>query len=70
MFRNIIKLLVAFLIISLSGLLFFGSLGYYILWFDWGGGATNKITHAIIFILLIIASVVIYSFGEKLRSRN
>lgn len=70
MFRNVIKLLVAFLIVSLSGLLFFGSLGYYIFWFDWGGGTINKITHAIIFILLIIASVVIYSFGEKLRSRN
>lgn len=70
MFKNVINWIIANLIISLSALLFFGSLGYYIIWFDWSGSMLNKITHAIILLSLIIASVAIYYFGEKLRLRD
>jgi len=67
MFKRIIKWLAANLIISLSTLLFFSSLGYYLFWFDWNVSALDKLIHTVIFILLITASVVVYAIGEKLR---
>ncbi|WP_336795691.1 hypothetical protein [Erwinia aphidicola] len=67
MFKRIIKWLAANLIISLSVLLFFSSLGYYLFWFDWNVSALDKLIHTVIFILLITASVVVYAIGEKLR---
>lgn len=70
MFKRIIKWLAADLIISLSALLFFSSLGYYLFWFDWNVSALDKLIHTVIFILLITASVVVYAIGEKLRSSD
>lgn len=70
MFKRIIKWLAANLIISLSALLFFSSLGYYLFWFDWNVSALDKLIHTVIFILLITASVVVYAIGEKLRSSD
>ncbi|VTT27924.1 Uncharacterised protein [Klebsiella pneumoniae] len=67
MFKRIVKWLTALLIISLSGLLFFSSLGYYLFWFDWNVSALGKFIYTMIFILLITVSVVIYAIGEKLR---
>lgn len=67
MFKRIIKWLAANLIISLSALLFFSSLGYYLFWFDWNVSALDKLMHTVVFILLITASVVVYAIGEKLR---
>lgn len=67
MFKRIINWLAANLIISLSALLFFSSLGYYLFWFDWNVSALDKLIHTVIFILLITASVVVYAIGEKLR---
>ena len=67
MFKRIIKWLAANLIISLSALLFFSSLGYYLFWFDGNVSALDKLIHTVIFILLITASVVVYAIGEKLR---
>ncbi|MDI3440031.1 hypothetical protein QLG07_11220 [Erwinia sp. V90_4] len=70
MFKRIVKWLTANLIISLSGLLLFSSLGYYLFWFDWNVSALDNFIHTVIFVLLITVSVIAYAIGEKLRLKD
>jgi 5-bromo-4-chloroindolyl phosphate hydrolysis protein len=50
-------------------MIFFTTLGYYVFVFSWGGSVMEIAINAVLLISLVIASIAIYYFAEKMKSR-
>ncbi len=69
MFKRASKYVVVYLMLIVSFMLFFSILGYYIFVFDWSATTLVITINAILLIILLVASIAIYYFAEKLKSR-
>ena len=69
MFKRASKYVVVYLMLIVSFMLFFSTLGYYIFVFDWAATTLVITINAILLIILLVASIAIYYFAEKLKSR-
>lgn len=69
MFKRASKYVVVYLMLIVSFILFFSTLGYYIFVFDWSATTLVITINAILLIILLVASIAIYYFAEKLKSR-
>ncbi len=68
MFERASKYVIAYLMLIVSFMLFFSTLGYYIFVFDWSVTTSEITINAALLIILLIASIAIYYFAEKLKS--
>ncbi|CAI0818380.1 Uncharacterised protein [Serratia quinivorans] len=69
MIRKIIKYSLVYMMIFISSVTFFSTLGYYILVFDWSNEASNLAINSGAFLLLVLASIAIYYIAEKIKSK-
>lgn len=69
MFERASKYVIVYLMLIVSFMLFFSTLGYYIFVFDWSVTTLEITINAALLILLLVASIAIYYFAEKLKSR-
>ncbi|EDX6465842.1 hypothetical protein CBH50_004604 [Salmonella enterica subsp. diarizonae serovar 60:r:e,n,x,z15] len=69
MFEKTIKYIFVYLMLLVSFMLFFTTLGYYIFVFSWGGSVMKIAINTVLLISLAIASVAIYYIAEKMKSR-
>ncbi len=69
MFERASKYVIVYLMLIVSFMLFFSTLGYYIFVFDWSVTTLEITTNAVLLIILLVASIAIYYFAEKLKSR-
>lgn len=69
MFERVSKYVIVYLMLIVSFMLFFSTLGYYIFVFDWSVTTLEITINAALLIILLVASIVIYYFAEKLKSR-
>ena len=69
MFKRASKYVVVYLMLIVSFMLFFSTLGYYIFVFDWSVTTLEITINAVLLIILLVASIAIYYFAEKLKSR-
>lgn len=66
--KKIIKHVLAYIMIFISALLFFSTLGYYIFIFDWHMEKKEIAINTVILTLLSVVSIAIYYFAEKLKN--
>ncbi|CAI0748256.1 Uncharacterised protein [Serratia quinivorans] len=69
MIRKIIKYSLVYMMIFISFVTFFSTLGYYILVFDWSNEPSNLAINSGAFLLLVLASIAIYYVAEKIKSK-
>lgn len=69
MFERVSKYVIVYLMLIASFMLFFSTLGYYIFVFDWSVTTLEITINAALLIILLVASIAIYYFAEKLKSR-
>ena len=69
MFERASKYIIVYLMLIVSFMLFFSTLGYYIFVFDWSVTILEITINAALLIILLVASIAIYYFAEKLKSR-
>lgn len=69
MFERASKCVIVYLMLIVSFMLFFSTLGYYIFVFDWSVTTLEITINAVLLIILLAASIAIYYFAEKLKSR-
>lgn len=69
MFERASKYVIVYLMLIVSFMLFFSTLGYYIFVFDWSVTTLEITINAALLILLLVASIAIYYFAEKLKSK-
>lgn len=69
MFERASKYVIVYLMLIVSFMLFFSTLGYYIFIFDWSVTILEITINAALLIILLVASIAIYYFAEKLKSR-
>ena len=69
MFKRASKYVVVYLMLIVSFMLFFSTLGYYIFVFDWSVTTLEITINTVLLIILLAASIAIYYFAEKLKSR-
>lgn len=69
MIRKIIKYSLVYMMIFISSVTFFSTLGYYILVFDWSNESSNLAINSGAFLLLVLASFAIYYVAEKIKSK-
>ncbi|KHO35397.1 hypothetical protein SS21_22535 [Enterobacter roggenkampii] len=69
MFERASKYVIVYLMLIVSFMLFFSTLGYYIFVFDWSVTILEITINAALLIILLVASIAIYYFAEKLKSR-
>lgn len=69
MFEKTIKYIFVYLMLLVSFMIFFTTLGYYVFVFSWGGSIMEIAINAVLLISLVIASIAIYYFAEKMKSR-
>ena len=69
MFERASKYVIVYLMLIVSFMLFFSTLGYYIFVFDWSVTTLEITINAARLIILLVASIAIYYFAEKLKSR-
>lgn len=69
MFERASKYVIVYLMLIVSFMLFFSTLGYYIFVFDWSVTTLEITINAALLITLLVASIAIYYFAEKLKSR-
>lgn len=69
MFERASKYAIVYLMLIVSFMLFFSTLGYYIFVFDWPVTTLEITINAALLIILLVASIAIYYFAEKLKSR-
>lgn len=69
MFERASKYVIVYLMLIVSFMLFFSTLGYYIFVFDWSVTTLEITINAVLLIILLAASIAIYYFAEKLKSR-
>lgn len=69
MFERASKYVIVYLMLIVSFMLFFSTLGYYIFIFDWSVTNLEITINAALLIILLVASIAIYYFAEKLKSR-
>lgn len=69
MFERASKYVIVYLMLIVSFMLFFSTLGYYIFVFDWSVTTLEITINAVLLIILLAASIAIYYFVEKLKSR-
>ncbi|BBT91126.1 hypothetical protein WP8W19C02_27460 [Enterobacter cloacae] len=69
MFERASKYVIVYLMLIVSFMLFFSTLGYYIFVFDWSVTTLEITINAALLIILLVASIAIYYFAEKLKSR-
>jgi len=68
-FERASKYAIVYLMLIVSFMLFFSTLGYYIFVFDWSVTTLEITINAALLIILLVASIAIYYFAEKLKSR-
>jgi hypothetical protein len=68
-FERASKYVIVYLMLIVSFMLFFSTLGYYIFVFDWSVTTLEITINAVLLIILLVASIAIYYFAEKLKSR-
>ncbi|CAH5644712.1 hypothetical protein AI2983V1_2566, partial [Enterobacter cloacae] len=68
-FERASKYVIVYLMLIVSFMLFFSTLGYYIFVFDWSVTTLEITINAALLIILLVASIAIYYFAEKLKSR-
>lgn len=68
MFERTSKYVIVYIMLIVSFMLFFSTLGYYIFVFDWSVTTFEITINAALLIILLIASIAIYYFSEKLKS--
>jgi len=68
-FEKTIKYIFVYLMLLVSFMMFFTTLGYYVFVFNWGGSVMKIAINAVLLISLVIASIAIYYFAEKVKSR-
>lgn len=69
MFERASKYVIVYLMLIVSFMLFFSTLGYYVFVFDWSVTILEITINAALLIILLVASIAIYYFAEKLKSR-
>ena len=69
MFEKASKYVLVYLMLIVSFMLFFSTLGYYIFVFDWSVTTLEITINAALLIILLVASIAIYYFAEKIKSR-
>ncbi|KJI88973.1 hypothetical protein A9X61_08615 [Enterobacter asburiae] len=69
MFERASKYVIVYLMLIVSFMLFFSTLGYYIFVFDWSVTTLEITINTVLLIILLAASIAIYYFAEKLKSR-
>ena len=69
MFEKASKYVLVYLMLIVSFMLFFSTLGYYIFVFDWSVTTLEITINTVLLIILLAASIAIYYFAEKLKSR-
>ena len=69
MFERASKYVIVYLMLIVSFMLFFSNIGYYIFVFDWSVTILEITINAALLIILLVASIAIYYFAEKLKSR-
>jgi len=68
-FERASKYVIVYLMLIVSFMLFFSTLGYYIFVFDWSVTTLEITINTVLLIILLAASIAIYYFAEKLKSR-
>jgi len=68
-FDKAIRYIGVYLMLLLSFMLFFTVLGYYVFVFDWSVSTFEVTINAALLIFAVAASIAIYYFAEKLKSR-
>lgn len=69
MFEKASKYVLVYLMLIVSFMLFFSTLGYYIFVCDWSTSTLEITINAALLIILLVASIAIYYFAEKIKSR-
>ena len=69
MIRKIIKYSLVYMMIFISSVTLFSTLGYYILVFDWSNELSNLAINSGAFLLLVLVSIAIYYIAEKIKSK-
>lgn len=69
MFEKASKYVIVYLMLIVSFMLFFSTLGYYIFVYDWSVSTIEITINAALLIILLVASIAIYYFAEKIKSR-
>ena len=69
MFERASKYVIVYLMLIVSFMLFFSTLSYYIFDFDWSVTTLEITINTVLLIILLAASIAIYYFAEKLKSR-
>ncbi|KLP66953.1 hypothetical protein ABF83_09540 [Enterobacter asburiae] len=69
MFERASKYVIVYLMLIVSFMLFFSTLSYYIFVFDWSVTTLEITINTVLLIILLAASIAIYYFSEKLKSR-
>ena len=67
--KKAIKYLVSYLLVAISFLLFFGTLGYYIFVFEWDVDLMRIVMNAFIIAISFMVSITIYSLADKIKSK-
>jgi len=68
-FERASKYVIVYLMLIVSFMLFFSTLSYYIFVFDWSVTTLEITINTVLLIILLAASIAIYYFAEKLKSR-
>ncbi len=69
MFERASKYVIVYLMLIVSFMLFFSTLSYYIFVFDWSVTTLEITINTVLLIILLAASIAIYYFAVKLKSR-
>lgn len=69
MFEKVSKYVLVYLMLIVSFMLFFSTLGYYVFVYDWSTSTLEITINATLLIILLVASIAIYYFAEKIKSR-
>lgn len=69
MFNKAIRYIGVYLMLLMSFMLFFTVLGYYLFVFDWSVSIFDVMINAALLIFSVAASIAIYYFAEKVKSR-
>lgn len=69
MFEKASKYVLVYLMLIVSFMLFFSTLGYYVFVYDWSTSTLEITINAALLIILLVASIAIYYFAEKVKSR-
>ncbi|MFH5068298.1 hypothetical protein ACHHY8_08105 [Enterobacter cloacae complex sp. 2024EL-00215] len=69
MSEKIVRYFFVYLMLIVSFMLFFATLGYYVFVFDWDVSFFEITINAALLVLIIAASIAIYYFAEKVKSR-